>query len=241
MIERSSHRLKARLGALADAVPRGARVADIGSDHGRLPRFLVESGRASHCIATECAPGPYRRLRGGVASGLASGAIETRLGSGIEPLELDDRLDAILVAGMGGYKILSFVDPPRLAQLGVRRLVLQPQSEWPEVRRTLAERGWPLASERLVEDRGRLYTVMVATPEAAPTPPPPAFSADEWWLAGPCWIRDGEPLAARFWELRRERAQRRLERVEEAGRVIAAAEIELAERVLATIAQSSVR
>lgn len=241
MTERASHRLKARLGALADAVPRGSRVADIGSDHGRLARFLIESGRAAHCIATECAPGPYRRLRGGLAGSGALTAVETRLGSGFEPLAAADQLDAILVAGMGGFKILTFVEPARLTELGVGRLILQPQSEWSEVRRTLAERGWPLAAERLVEDRGRLYTVMIAEREAPPVPPPVGFTAEEWWRAGPCWIRDGEPLAAQYWQQQRARARRRLERVGPAGRPIAEAEIELAERLLATIAHSSVR
>ena len=44
-------------------VPRGSRVADIGSGHGILPRLLLASGRASYCIASAATGRPRSMSR----------------------------------------------------------------------------------------------------------------------------------------------------------------------------------
>ena len=45
--------LSPRLAAIADAIEPGSRVADVGTDHGKLPLWLAASGRAAYCLATE--------------------------------------------------------------------------------------------------------------------------------------------------------------------------------------------
>ena len=50
--------LPARLEAVAACVGIGAKVADIGTDHGLLPIALVGSGRATQAIAADLRPGP---------------------------------------------------------------------------------------------------------------------------------------------------------------------------------------
>ena len=45
-----------RLRTVAGLVPRAARVADIGTHHGLLPRILVDERCVEFCIATELRP-----------------------------------------------------------------------------------------------------------------------------------------------------------------------------------------
>ncbi len=154
---------RARLLAVNEAIPVGSRVADIGSDHGRLPRLLIRSGRAAWCIATEYGAGPARRLRAGVTACPEADRIEIRQGDGLDPLRPEDRIDVLVLSGMGGATMLSILDPARLQTLGVEWLVLQPQSGWAGLRAVLEQHGWNVSAERLVRDRGRFYTVMQLT------------------------------------------------------------------------------
>ncbi|MDN6142432.1 MAG: class I SAM-dependent methyltransferase, partial [Tetragenococcus halophilus] len=56
----NSHILSQRLAAVAEFVPRKARLADIGSDHAYLPIFLVRAGKVDYAIAGEVAQGPLK-------------------------------------------------------------------------------------------------------------------------------------------------------------------------------------
>jgi len=157
-------RMRPRLLAVTEAIPVGSRVADIGSDHGHLPRLLIRSGRAVWCIATEYGAGPARRLRAGVTVCPEADRIEIRQGHGLDPLRPEDRIDVLVLSGMGGPTMLSILDAARLQTLGLESLVLQPQSGWAGLRAGLGQRGWSVSAERLVRDRGRFYTVMSALP-----------------------------------------------------------------------------
>ena len=156
--------MRPRLLAVAEAIPVRSRVADIGSDHGRLPRLLIRSGRATWCIATEYGDGPARRLRAGVTAGPEADRIEIRQGHGLDPLRPEDRIEVLVLSGMGGPTMLSILDAARLQALGMEWLVLQPQSGWAGLRAGLEQRGWSVSAERLVRDRGRVYTVMQVRP-----------------------------------------------------------------------------
>ena len=51
-------KLSDRLAKIAEIIPDGARVADIGTDHGYLPIYLAESGKARHVILSDINAGP---------------------------------------------------------------------------------------------------------------------------------------------------------------------------------------
>lgn len=232
--------VRARLAAVAEAIPENSRVADIGSDHGRLPRLLVHSGRARSCIATEHGAGPAHRLKSGVVGSAEADRIEIRRGNGLEPLHPEDRLQVLVLSGMGGATMLEILQPPRLEALGVERLVLQPQSSWGRLRRALDERGWTVERERLVRDRDRFYTVMSARRGAEAAPLPPGFEAPQAYEVGPCWYRDREPLALEYWAGRERHAKTLLRSARGAGRDHAESELRLARGALAAFERAPV-
>lgn len=55
--------LQPRLPVLADMVPQGARLADIGTDHGYLPVWLMQQGRIASAIAADIGPEPLAHAR----------------------------------------------------------------------------------------------------------------------------------------------------------------------------------
>ena len=168
MSRRSTPRLDARLAAVAELVPESARVADVGADHGRLALALLASGRVASCLATEATPARLARLAASVARHPLGSRLELRGGWGLGPLRIEDRLDCLVLAGMGGLKIAGILagggprraggvgatvpgnrSPGEVDRLGVARLVLQPATEAAGLRRWLHANRLRLLDERL--------------------------------------------------------------------------------------------
>jgi tRNA (adenine22-N1)-methyltransferase len=213
MVKHSPWAGRARLGAVASLVPPGSRVADVGTDHGLLPRRLLASGRASHCIASDLSSRAVGRLEAELGSGPQRDAIELRTGNGLDVLRPEDRIDVLVLAGMGAERMIRLLRAPAAARLELRRLVLQPQTDAAPLRRWLHERGWHIVDERLVEERGRYYVALAVEPggdEEAPTHP--SLGADELLEAGPLLVRSGDPLVRRMWEERLARSEAALRR-----------------------------
>jgi tRNA (adenine22-N1)-methyltransferase len=165
----ASIELSPRLRAIAEKVTEGQPVADIGSDHARLPAALVASGRCPRAIATDRNPGPLAQARATISALGLSKRIELRLGDGVSVLEAMEcdgepsslRLGSIVIAGMGARTIRRILSGLRFGG----RLVLQPNGGFPhvgELRRFLHGAGWTLIDEDIVEDREHLYVIMVA-------------------------------------------------------------------------------
>lgn len=186
--------LPARLAEVARHVLPGLSCADVGTDHAALPAWLVARGLVPSAIGIDVADGPLR----GAALRLGGG-VELRRGDGLSPLSPGE-VGTVVIAGMGGARIRRIVDAwPHLATL--RRLVVQPNTEWRATRRWIAARGFSLVDEAIVGDRGHDYLVLALAPDR-----PTSHAWTEADLAlGPI-LRRRRPAAWQAW-VERERAR----------------------------------
>lgn len=148
--------LSVRLGALADLVTPGAPMADIGTDHAQLPSALVRGGIVPSAIGIDIHGAPLQAAAKTVAP-----AVTLRQGDGLQPLR-DGEVHTVVIAGMGGERIRRIVDAGVPA--GVKRLVLQPNTDWPGVRAWIAQRRFGLLDERIVAERDQSYLMLVVEP-----------------------------------------------------------------------------
>lgn len=198
--------LDARLAAVASFVPAGARVADVGADHGRLAAALVQSCAASACVATEATPPRLARLAAGLGNHGFGERLQLRCGDGLQPLRPEDRLDCLVLAGLGGPSIVRILSDPRREALGFRRLVLQPATDAAVVRRWIADRGLATMDERLAEVRGRFHVVIAAEPDGPELPVD--LDLEATLEAGPALLARRDPALLPYWQatLARQRA-----------------------------------
>ncbi len=152
--------LTPRLRFLADRVPPGARLADVGTDHAYLPVWLRLHRRVVSAIACDLREGPLSRARETGQTWGVNG-VEYRLGNGLEVVSPEEA-DTIVIAGMGGENIAAILSRAPWTAGGGHTLLLQPQSKAEVLRGFLAENGYVIRREALVEDRGTLYPVMEA-------------------------------------------------------------------------------
>lgn len=155
--------LSRRLQQIADQIPAGSRVADIGSDHALLPAYLIERSIASQCIAGEVNQGPYKAAKKQVAMAGLSSHIQVRLGNGLTVIQAGEA-DVITIAGMGGHLICTILESGLNQLRGVQRMILQPNVGEDAVRRWLHAHEWFLEDEFIIHEDGKIYEVLVASP-----------------------------------------------------------------------------
>lgn len=148
-----------RLQEAAAMVTPGNRLADVGTDHGYIPIYLVQKGVISKAIAMDIRKGPLDRAKEHIAETGLGDYIETRLSDGVEALILGE-VDTILVAGMGGGLVMHIMEAGMAICQEVDELILQPQSELQAVRAYLREHDFSIIEERMVLEDGKYYPMM---------------------------------------------------------------------------------
>ena len=151
--------LSKRLYAVAGLVTEGASVADIGTDHGYVPIYLVESGIASKVIALDVNQGPLNRARMHIVGHGLGDRIETRLSDGLAMIRPGE-VDTVIASGMGGPLTIRILQEGKEVADQLNALILQPQSEICRVRRFLTENGYQIEQEDMVLEDGKYYPVM---------------------------------------------------------------------------------
>ena len=153
--------LDKRLLSCADYVRAGAVFADIGTDHGYLPIFLLTSGRICRAYLCDVNEGPLSSAeRNARADGLSE-SCEFILTDGARALS-DKGITDYAICGMGGELIAKIIeDAPHLKCEGIR-LILQPMTKQEHLRRYLASVGFSVLDERYSFDSGKYYLTLLA-------------------------------------------------------------------------------
>jgi len=162
--------LTPRLQQIADMVIPCKTVADIGTDHGYLPVYLCMKGKAEVAIASDIRKGPLSRADATIARYHMQEKVQTRLGSGADPLSAKEA-DCIVIAGMGGLMIADILKAHPEVFGQAKQILLQPMSSIPELRSLLFDLGYTILSETLAKEGQKLYHILSVTARKEPDPP----------------------------------------------------------------------
>lgn len=145
-----------RLKMVADLVPGCSLVADIGTDHGYLPIYLVNKGICESAIAADVNKGPLEAAKKNIALTRVKDKIETVLSDGLKNVE---KADCVTIAGMGGELIASILEHRKE---GMTKFVLQPQRAMGHLRKYLAREGFEIKKESLAQEGDKMYCAFYA-------------------------------------------------------------------------------
>jgi tRNA (adenine22-N1)-methyltransferase len=219
--------LSLRLERVAARVPSGARLADIGSDHGYLPIVLLQRGAIVAAVAGEVALVPFRAAERSVRESGLTAPISVRRADGLAAIEPRDAIDAISICGMGGETIRDILERDKARLSGRERLILQPNGgEWP-LRQWLMDNGYRILDEEVLRENRFDYEIIVAERTG-----PVGYSARELYF-GPVNLQAPSPAFLLKWQRRLRLKQQVLSRLSQAGQAAPAAAIEdIARQVL---------
>ena len=150
-----------RLLCCAAMVPQGARVADIGCDHGYLGIWLLTEQIASFVAACDLREKPLEKARENSRIYGTADRMTFFVADGLAQVD-PDSVDAVVCAGMGGDNIAGILEAAPWVRDPKYTLILQPQTSGNDLRRYLGEQGYSIEREALVKDGGFLYFTLVA-------------------------------------------------------------------------------
>lgn len=149
--------LSKRLLACANYTDGFNKLADIGTDHAQLPIHCVNEGFVYNALAIDNKEGPFVIAYSNVKKASLDHKIKVIKGDGIS--KIDDDVDVVVISGMGGHLISSIIEKDE--RKNVKRFILQPNSDAPEVRTKLLELGYKLVDELVIVDQKKYYDIMV--------------------------------------------------------------------------------
>ena len=149
--------LTPRLACLAALVPQGARLADVGTDHGKLPVSLLLDGRIASAIGSDIGEGPLAHAaRNAQEHGVS---LSLRLAPGLDA-DQPEECDTVSIAGMGGQTIAEILQAAPWTADGVHLLLLQPMTMVYELRQWLWAHGYAIERETPCREERRHYVVL---------------------------------------------------------------------------------
>lgn len=153
-------KLSDRLLAIANLVDKSNTIADIGTDHGYIPVYLLNKNIIQYAIAADINKGPLDNAKKEVRLNKLEDKIDLRLGSGLTVLE-EGEVDEAIIAGMGGVLISEILETSKKVAKSFKKIILQPMQASDELRRYLCENGYEIIDEILVREDFRLYEIIV--------------------------------------------------------------------------------
>ncbi|MBM7660809.1 tRNA (adenine22-N1)-methyltransferase [Bacillus mesophilus] len=208
-------KLSKRLEMVANLIPEGSTLADIGSDHAYLPIHCYLKGIVPFAIAGEVVEGPFKTAKNQVNRLDLHTWIDVRKGDGLDVITTGE-VNAITICGMGGALIASILESGKEKLAGVNRLILQPNISAVSVRRWLLHNGWKLIEEKILEEDDKIYEILVAEPGDS-TQPYTSPNQTKELLLGPFLLREHSSVFVKKWMLEKENWERILSQLEGAA------------------------
>lgn len=144
-----------RLAAIAYMIDKNKVVFDVGSDHGLLPIFLVESSISPKAYAGDNKIGPLENAKENIEKANLIDKVIPVLADGL-PKNIND-IDVVTIAGMGYYTIEHILDNCDVSQY--QYFVIQSNSDVNLLRKYISDHMYTIEDERIVYD-GFYYQII---------------------------------------------------------------------------------
>ncbi len=176
--------------------------ADIGTDHGLLPCYLMNHGICNRMILADISEKALQHARDQVRRQGLEDRARLICTDGLNAV--DEKVGCISITGMGGQTMADIVLNGRERLQGAA-LVLSAHTDQELVRRAVQEIGYHLVAEKLCRVAGRFYLVWKALPGEE------KLDEDAIALGTPMLLESENPLleeylARRTWVLERQLA-----------------------------------
>ena len=118
-------KLSVRLATIASLVPLEASVIDIGCDHALLDIYLYQNKKVKKIIASDVNENALNNAKENIKKNKLIDCIETRLGNGLDTLYEEDKIDTIIISGMGAHTVVGILKNNQNKLVNIDTIIIQ--------------------------------------------------------------------------------------------------------------------
>ena len=152
--------LSERLQAIADLIEYGETMADIGTDHGFLPVYLIKTGKCPYTIATDISQNSLKKAENLILSEGILNDCSARVGNGLDPIG-NAEVDDVVIAGMGGILMTEILSADLNKSRSFKKFILQPRSKLYYLRKWIRDNGFTIKKEIIAKEGDRFCEILL--------------------------------------------------------------------------------
>jgi len=147
--------LSKRLQSLTKYFNKEDNVIDIGCDHALIDIYMIKNNIINSIIVSDIHEGALKQGINNIKLNHLKDVIECRLGDGLNVLTDDDKIDTILISGMGASTIIDILNNKYINN--INKLVIQSNNDYEKLRRYITSIGFIITNEEYFIDNGKKY------------------------------------------------------------------------------------
>ena len=151
-------KLSNRLKTIADMVKKGSRIIDVGCDHAFLDIYLVKNNIVKKAIASDITKGAINQAIKNVNTYNLNDKIDIRLGDGLSTLKEKDKVDTVIISGMGDKTINNILKNYNLKN--INNLIIQSNLGIVNIRKEIVKLGYKIIDEKIVIEKDKYYIII---------------------------------------------------------------------------------
>lgn len=135
-------------------------MADIGTDHGYLPLYLLLNNYDVDIIAADIREAPLEKAKRNAKQADVEDRIRFCLSDGLEGI--GEKADTYIICGMGGYVIMHILEKAIAGCKDIKgaEFVLSPHSDERVLREFLYKNGFRTEDEEMIRDKEFFYPII---------------------------------------------------------------------------------
>lgn len=200
-------KLSERLMTIISLIPQNSIVADIGTNHGYIPAYLIENKISKKVIGTDISKGSLEKIIEYVRGLGYEEKIDSRLGDGLEVVKPYE-IDTVIIAGMGGLLIRDILEKDKDVRESIVNFILQPMVAAKELREYLIENNFEIIREELAKEGNKYYEIIYAKQGKT------FIEKEIYYEISPLLIREKHPLLKEFVQYKLRGAEKIIKEIE---------------------------
>lgn len=145
-------KLSKRLVQVADFVNDGAKIVDIGCDHGLTDIYILQTKKDVSIIASDINEKALSNAITNIKKYKLENKISTIVSDGLSEIDTDN-IDTIIISGMGAHTIVGILQMGKSKLANIDSIIIQSNNDLDFLREKVTKLGYYIEDEALVKEK----------------------------------------------------------------------------------------